>query len=108
VFSSRYLALDALLNPCEHGPRQVRIRRPGSPYKLLASVLKDKRYLFRSDIALAYFALGDKDHGSEWLTQAVDEQEFPVRYLKVGPAYDDVRSDPRFKRLIARLNIPDV
>jgi len=76
--------------------------------KLLGSILKDRRYLFRSQIALLYFALGEKDHGLEWLTQAVDEQEFPVRYLKVDPVYDEVRSDPRFKHLVARLNIPDV
>jgi len=76
--------------------------------KLLGAILKDRRYVYRIEIAPVYFALGDKDRAFEWLTQAVDEQEFPVRYLKVEPGYDDVRSDPRFKRLVARLNIPDV
>jgi serine/threonine-protein kinase len=76
--------------------------------KLLNAILKDRRYVFRSEIAPVYFALGDKDRGFEWLTQAVDEQEFIVRYLKVEPSWDEFRSDPRFKALVARLNIPDV
>jgi hypothetical protein len=31
-----------------------------------------------------------------------------MRYSKVDPTWNKVRSDPRFKRLEARLNIPDV
>jgi serine/threonine protein kinase/Tfp pilus assembly protein PilF len=76
--------------------------------KLLRSILNERRYVYRLEIATLYFALGDKEHGFEWLTQAVDEQEFPVRYLRVDPIWDEVRSDPRFQRLVVRLNIPDV
>src|SRR5262249_12385255 len=34
---------------------------------LLRSVLKDRRYVYRIEIAVVYFALGDKDQGFEWL-----------------------------------------
>ncbi len=58
-----------------------------------------------SAMALAYFALGDKDRGFEWLTKAFDQGELVV-YIKHDPLYDSVRSDPRFQALVARLKIP--
>jgi len=56
-------------------------------------------------IALAYFALGDKNKGFEWLTRAFDQRELVV-YTKHDPQYDSVRPDPRFQELVARLKIP--
>ena len=57
-------------------------------------------------IALAYFALGEKDPGFEWLTKAFDQRELVV-YVKHDPQYDSVRSDARFQALVARLKIPN-
>jgi serine/threonine protein kinase/Flp pilus assembly protein TadD len=60
-------------------------------------------------IAIVYFALGDKenkDKGFQWLTKAVDEKDTGVRFLKVDPLWDNIRSDDRYKRLVAQLNFP--
>jgi serine/threonine-protein kinase len=76
--------------------------------KLLRSILNEHRYVYRIELAVVYLTLGDKDRTYDWLQQSVDEQEFPVRYLKTDPLWDEVRSEPRFKRQVARLNIPDV
>jgi predicted Zn-dependent protease len=57
--------------------------------------------------AFAYFALGDTDRGFEWLTRAFDERAGYVPWVRVQPAFDGVRSDPRFKALVARLKLPD-
>jgi serine/threonine protein kinase/tetratricopeptide (TPR) repeat protein len=59
-----------------------------------------------ASIALAYFALGEKDRGFEWLTKAVDDRAF-VMFWKIDPTFDSVRSDRRFQALVARLKIPD-
>jgi len=59
------------------------------------------------EVAMAYFALGATDRGFEWLTRAFDERAGYVPWANVQPAFDGVRSDPRFKALVARLKLPD-
>jgi hypothetical protein len=58
-------------------------------------------------MAISYFALGDKDRGFEWLTKAFDQRSGYVPWANVLPAFDGVRSDPRFKALVARLKLPN-
>jgi tetratricopeptide (TPR) repeat protein len=57
-------------------------------------------------IALAYFALGDKDRCFEWLNKGVDDRQ-NVIFWKIDPQLDPVRSAPRFQALIARLKMPE-
>jgi TolB-like protein/Tfp pilus assembly protein PilF len=57
-------------------------------------------------LALAYFALGDKDRCFEWLNKGVDDRQ-NVLFWKIDPQLDPVRSDPRFQALIARLKMPE-
>jgi DNA-binding winged helix-turn-helix (wHTH) protein/Tfp pilus assembly protein PilF len=57
------------------------------------------------DIALSYFALGDRDHGFEWLAKAFDQHQFLI-YVKVDPRFDSVREDWRFQSLVRRLGLP--
>jgi tetratricopeptide (TPR) repeat protein len=58
-------------------------------------------------MARAYFALGDKDRGFEWLTKAFDQRAGYISAVNINPGFDDVRDDPRFKALVARLNLPN-
>ena len=58
------------------------------------------------EMAIAYFALGDKDRGFEWLARAFDQRSGFVAWTNVQPGLDGVRSDPRFKALVARLKLP--
>ena len=58
-------------------------------------------------LARIYLVLGDKDHGFEWLTKAFDARHNLAMATKFSPLFDDVRSDPRFQALVARLKIPD-
>ena len=58
------------------------------------------------EVAIAYFALGDKDRGFEWLTKAFDQRAGYIPWAKVQPAFDGIRDDPRFKALVARLKLP--
>jgi len=59
------------------------------------------------EVAIAYFALGDKDRGFEWLTRAFDQRAGYVPWANVNPSFDGVHDDPRFKALVARLKLPD-
>jgi len=56
-------------------------------------------------IVMVYIGLGDKDRAFVWLGKAVDERGENVVWLKTGPLYDPLRSDPRFADLLRRLNL---
>jgi hypothetical protein len=53
--------------------------------------------------ALAYTGMGNKDEAFAWLQKAFAEHSIVVLALKVDPAYDPLRSDPRFHDLLRRL-----
>jgi hypothetical protein len=74
--------------------------------KVLNGVITRGGAFDRHQVAIAYFALGDKDRGFEWLTRAFDQRAGYVPWAGVNQSFDDVRSDPRFKALVARLKLP--
>jgi hypothetical protein len=57
--------------------------------------------------ALAYFALGEKDRGFAFLRRNFEERSGLLIFMKHDPNYDNVRSDPRFQSLVAKLGIPE-
>jgi len=81
--------------------------RAGEARQILRRITAPDSMTPASDIAITYFALGDLDRGLEWLAKSVDRKETVARFLKVSPQFDDLRSDPRFQALVARLNLPD-
>ncbi|HWT79136.1 MAG TPA: tetratricopeptide repeat protein, partial [Candidatus Methylomirabilis sp.] len=82
--------------------------RQAEAQKILNELLaRSERGYFPSwVIATVYIGLGDKDQAFEWLGKAVEERGENVVWLKVGPLWDPLRSDPRFAGLLRRLNVP--
>ena len=58
-------------------------------------------YLF----ALVHLGLGGKDEAFRWLEQAVNEHSDELLFVRVDPALDSLRDDPRFKVLLRRMGI---
>ena len=58
-------------------------------------------------IAKVYSALGDKDQAIEWLEKAYQRRSFGMFFLKVDADFDNLRSDPRFKELLQRMNFSE-
>ena len=56
-------------------------------------------------IAGAYSHLGETDAAFEWLEKAFEERIVFLVYLKVEPAFDGLRNDPRFPDLLSRLGL---
>jgi hypothetical protein len=56
-------------------------------------------------LALVHLALGERDAAIEWLKKACDQRPFGANYLKSDPVWDDLRPDPRFMALLARLKL---
>jgi eukaryotic-like serine/threonine-protein kinase len=66
--------------------------------------LSRTRYVSAVTIAVIYAGFGDKRTQTlEWLEKACEERAGLVVWLRVWPIFDDLRSDPRFVRLLRRL-----
>ena len=57
-------------------------------------------------IATLYARLGESDRGLEWLAKAYLQRDGDLVFLKVEPALDDLRSDPRYAELVRKVGFP--
>jgi TolB-like protein/DNA-binding winged helix-turn-helix (wHTH) protein/Flp pilus assembly protein TadD len=64
----------------------------------------DSNRFSEANIALIYVGLGDTDMALDWLGKAYDTRFNPSILLR--PAFDPIRSDPRFKDLLHRIGLP--
>jgi adenylate cyclase len=55
-------------------------------------------------MAQVYTAMGDKDRAISFLNKAYQERSSRMNYLKVDPAFDPLRQEPRFKQLMSKMN----
>jgi TolB-like protein/Tfp pilus assembly protein PilF len=58
-------------------------------------------------LAHVYLALGREKESLDLMERAYEEHAVELVWLKVGPAYDPLRSHPRFQALLDRMNFPD-
>ncbi len=74
--------------------------------RIIAAVLKARnQYLPPLVVASAYAALGEKDRAFAWLEKGYAEHESGVGWLRVSPAFDPLRSDPRFTVLLHKMKL---
>ena len=59
------------------------------------------------NIAQIYLGLGDNEQALASLEKAGDEQSVWLIWLGVDPKFDPPCSDPRFKEMLKRLNLPE-
>jgi eukaryotic-like serine/threonine-protein kinase len=66
-----------------------------------------RRYVPAISSARVYTALGQKDNAFEWLEKAYIERSISAQTngIKVDPAFDPLRSDPRFADLLRRIHL---
>ena len=58
-------------------------------------------------VAVAYAASGDRDHAFEYLEKAYADEDIELLIVIRSPAFDSLRSDPRYKNLMKRLGLPE-
>jgi eukaryotic-like serine/threonine-protein kinase len=63
-------------------------------------------YLPAYSIAMVYAGLADKERTISWLNKGYEERNEAMIYLKIEPALDPFRSDPRIQDLIRRVGFP--
>jgi len=67
--------------------------------------LSKGRYVSPYYLALIHAALYENDQSFECLQLACDDRAVDLRFLKAEPAFDSLRSDPRFDDLLRRMNL---
>ena len=59
-----------------------------------------------NNLARYYAALGERDKAFEWLERLYEAHDYWAVTAKVDPAWDPLRSDPRFAALLRRMGLP--
>ena len=82
--------------------------RRGEAVKVLAELeeLSRRRYVSPYYIAIIHAGFGDKDRAFAWLEKAYEERSRRLSGLRRNPAWDGMRSDPRFASLLRRMDLP--
>lgn len=79
---------------------------PDSAKRILGELKASKEPVSAYDFAELYAALGDKDSAFNYLEIAYAGHYKGLFYLRVDPALDSVRADPRYGDLVRRMNFP--
>jgi tetratricopeptide (TPR) repeat protein len=76
--------------------------------EILAGLLEraSTAYTAPAYIGLVYAGLGDVDAAFEWLDKACQVRDSTVTFLGVFQAFDPLRTDPRFAKLLERVGLP--
>jgi len=103
----RILSGDPLYGSGDLGYAYALAGKKGPAMDVIADLqaLSKQGYSVNSDIAFIYYGLGDKGRAFEWLGKACEEREDGMRNLKSEPVWDGLRSDPRFKSLLKKMNL---
>jgi hypothetical protein len=58
-----------------------------------------------TNLAGVHATIGQKDKAFEFLEKAYEERNHSLIWIKVDPAFDDLRPDPRFASLLNRIGL---
>ena len=67
--------------------------------------LRKTSYVTAGAFVFAYMGLGEYDQGFAWLERGYAERTSIMKFIKVNPIYDPVRTDPRFIDLVRRVGL---
>lgn len=108
--AARYLDRQDLQRGFDAAAAHAGAGRTAVARRMLADRLKrgqtDNGYVRAGWVAETYAALGDRDEAFRWLDRAYAERDAWLALLKIWPAYDSLRTDPRFDDLLRRMNFP--
>jgi TolB-like protein len=72
----------------------------------LETLIRDSAADAAYQIAEIYAWRGDSDRAFSWLNRAADERDTGIFWVKTDPLLRTIRSDPRWKPFLRRVNLP--
>jgi TolB-like protein/Tfp pilus assembly protein PilF len=77
--------------------------------KLLGELKQEstRNYVQSLTFALIYLGLGDKEEALNWLEKNMSSRAETASSYAVDPELDELRSEPRFKAMLKRMNLPE-
>jgi len=77
--------------------------------KLLGELKQEstRNYVQSYTFALIYIGLGDKEEALNWLEKQMSGRSETANSYAVVPELADLRSEPRFKEMLKRMNLPE-
>jgi TolB-like protein/Tfp pilus assembly protein PilF len=81
----------------------------GEAMKLLDQLKQEstERYVPGYSFALIYIGLNEKEEALNWLEKEISDRSPGTVNYGISPELDDLRSEPRFKAILKRLNLPE-
>ena len=67
--------------------------------------LRKASYVTAGAFVFAYMGLGEYEQAFAWLERGYAERTSIMKFIKVNPIYDPVRTDPRFIDLVRRVGL---
>jgi len=77
--------------------------------KLLSELKQEatRNYVQGYTFAIIYIGLGDKQEALNWLEKHMADRAETASAYAVTSELDDLRSEPRFKDMLKRMNLPE-
>jgi hypothetical protein len=77
--------------------------------KLLGELKQEsaRNYVQSYTFALIYIGLGDKEEALNYLEKHMSSRAETANTYATAPELDDLRSEPRFKEMLKRMNLPE-
>jgi tetratricopeptide (TPR) repeat protein len=88
------------------GNAYAREGRATEARECLRQLMKGDENILSYAVAGVHAGLGEKDQALEWLEKAYAVRDQGLVFLKIDPILDPLRSDPRFERILRRMNFP--
>ncbi|MGH9948378.1 MAG: tetratricopeptide repeat protein, partial [Pyrinomonadaceae bacterium] len=67
--------------------------------------LAKQGYISPYNFAIIYTGLDDKDRAFEWLEKGFEQRTQLIYRIKSRPMFDPLRSDPRYAKLLRKMNL---
>src|SRR5262249_36674914 len=87
---------------CYLGYALARSGRSSEAEAILQKLKTTKEYVSPAELAVIYAGLDDKEGAIASLEKAYSDHDLQMRFLKIDPHYDTLRSDPRFNELLRK------
>lgn len=79
---------------------------PPSVIKAFTGRLESRGQPYAYTMAALYAGAGDRVAGLRWIEKAFDDGEVTLIFAHVDPMLDSLRTEPRFRRLLAKMRLP--